>query len=112
MSITTKKNAYGRDVADEAKRIRDLKTWPYWPWLPMKRIGEDTFTQLGVIYADQIDIPGDDYTKNSRLTVWDAPWIPSMKAAVAITMGADPTWPVVGEYAGVEQMLEDGWVVD
>lgn len=113
--MSTTVNAYGRDVEDEAKRIRDIKTWPRWPWLPMKRRRElpaGNYTiDLGVIYADQIDpIPAE--LPQVRLTVWDAPWIPTMKAAVAITMGATPDWPIVGEYEGVEQMLEDGWVVD
>jgi hypothetical protein len=103
-------NAYGRDVKKEAERIRRLQTWPHWPWLPMKR-HNDGAVQIGVIYADNIDIPGDD-GQSGRLVMWDAPWMPSMKAAMAISMGATPPWPIVGEYESVEQMLDDGWVVD
>ena len=108
--MTSTLNAFGRDVTKEAGRIRELMTWPYWPWLPIKRRHEGMI-QLGVIYADHVDLPNDS-EPNGALVVWDGPWMPSMKAAVAITMGATPPWPVIGEYTGVEQMLEDGWVVD
>jgi hypothetical protein len=105
-------NAYGRDVTEEAKRIRALKTWPRWPWLPLKRKkGPYDQVELGLIYADHVDLPHEDRPAEP-LVVWNAPWMPSMKAAIAITMGATPPWPIVGEYVGVEQLLEDGWVVD
>jgi hypothetical protein len=84
---------------DEAARIRRLKTWPRWPWLPVKRNGA-----TGTIFADDIDGPVRVFDVN----VFHC----SMRAAAAMTLGTPCPWPLHGTYPTVEAMLADGWRVD
>jgi hypothetical protein len=96
-----------KSIPEEAARIRELKTWPRWPWLPLKR-GLET----GVIYADDIDLP-DNKDANGPIRVFDINVFGvTMKAAVALTQGVPCPWKIHGTYTDVEAMLDDGWKVD
>jgi hypothetical protein len=87
----------------EAEKIRNLKGWPRWPWLPLKRARNHEL-ELGVMYADDIDGPVRVFDINLFET--------SMRAAVALTNGAECPWSIHQTYENVDAMVADGWMGD
>jgi hypothetical protein len=103
----------------EAEKIRDIKNWPWWPWLPVK--GPDY--KIGVVFADDIDLPSDTEAPITRLIdqergrepsgpirVWDANLFgfDRTRAALRILAGSEP-WPLHGTYTDVEALIDAGW---
>ena len=103
-------------VQEEAARIRQLTTWPRWPWLPMKRVVErDGYRDLdcGMLYADDIDLPGDTPDEAGPIRVFNVHLRQcSRRAAIALSAGVQCPWPIHEIYRTVEDMLADGWRVD
>lgn len=94
---------------EEAAKIRHLKAWPLWPWLPVKKRGSH---DIGVIFADDIDIPDDDEA-NGPIRVFNVNVFQcSMTAAAALASGVQCPWPIHKTYTDVEAMLDDGWLGD
>jgi hypothetical protein len=100
-----------RDPILEATAIRNLKDWPRWPWLPVKRWNGSEL-QVGTLYADDIDLP-QDKDANGPIRVFGVNvFETSMRAAVALTEGVPCPWPVLDSYENVEAMIADGWKGD
>jgi len=95
-----------KDLKTEAEQIRDIRKWPRWPWLPMKRYHGEGL-ELGVVYAD--DVGGE----NDGIRVFNINIVQtSVGAAIALTNGAECPWPIHKTYQDVEAMVDDGWVGD
>lgn len=84
--------------------IDDCRSWPNWPLLPMKRIGQEGEIEGGLITPDYP-------TTIVRKLIWEVD-------AVALTIHQlQHDGEIVGpvetiRYADVDAMLDDGWVID
>jgi hypothetical protein len=82
-----------RDVAF----IMNPNKWPRWPFLPLKRKGENGL-QVGYLYGDPV-------TSMGRLA---AP----LKIYGGNIFSPSPDDPVVGEYDSADALVAAGWRVD
>jgi hypothetical protein len=86
----------GEAATVEAERIRTVHDWP-WPVLHVKRYVGDAAIQFGVISASNVEDPA------TPTKIY-----PTAESAV----GSVADVPALASYATVEELLNDGWMLD
>lgn len=81
-----------QELARERERMLSPMLWPMWPWLPVKRRGQEGI-ECGRIWAD-------DTIEGQPVTVYRWP------------DEAPPEDRIIKKYTDVDAVLDDGWVID